>query len=171
MMTVRPLTIAFGILFCLTTAATTPSMTPGKKLPLFELPLLQKKEPLALKKFEGKVVILDFWASWCSPCEAAIPDLIKLQKKYGSQGLQIIGVNVDNDLSEAKKFIQRTQMTFPAVHDKGQKYLDQLSIQAIPTTLLLDRQLKLNSIFNGYHSYTKKKLESNLKKLLKKTSP
>lgn len=156
--------------FCLS-ITTALCMTQGKKLQPFELPLLQKKETLSLKKLTGKVVILDFWASWCSPCEAAIPDLVKLQKKYGPQGLQIIGINVDEDLSEARKFIKKTGMTFPAVHDKGQKYLDQLSIQAIPTTLLLDRQLKLRSVFNGYHSYTKKKLEVDLKKLLKKPSP
>src|SRR4051812_1611677 len=64
----------------------------------------------SLSDFKGKVIILDFWATWCVPCKAEIPGFIDLQKKYGDRGLQVIGLSVDDSQSVAKKYATEMKM-------------------------------------------------------------
>src|SRR5882762_8001596 len=70
---------------------------------------------VALSEFKGKVIILDFWATWCVPCKAEIPGFIELQKKYGDRGLQIIGLSVDDSLNTAKKYATELKMNYPVL--------------------------------------------------------
>ena len=82
--------------------------------PNFSLPQLTGNK-LDLSSYRGKVVLLDFWATWCDPCRDEIPHFIALQSKYGDQGLQIIGVSMDDSLDPARDFYQRFKINYPVV--------------------------------------------------------
>jgi len=91
-----------------------PSIAQGALAPDFSLPQLSG-EPLRLSTYRGKVVLLDFWATWCDPCREEVPRFVDLQNKYGPQGLQIIGVSMDDSSGPVRDFCQRFKMNYPVV--------------------------------------------------------
>jgi peroxiredoxin len=90
--------------------------------------------------FKGKLVVLDFWATWCPPCRAEIPDFIALQKKYAAQGLTVIGVSVDQaSLQTVKSFAEKNGINYPVVIADN-KIVDAFGgIDGLPTTFIIDR--------------------------------
>ena len=91
-----------------------PSVAAHALAPDFSLPTLTG-EPLTLSSYRGKVVLLDFWATWCDPCREEIPHFVELQTKYGSQGLQIIGVSMDDSPEPVRDYAQRVKINYPIV--------------------------------------------------------
>jgi cytochrome c biogenesis protein CcmG/thiol:disulfide interchange protein DsbE len=115
--------------------------------------------------FAGKVVILDFWATWCPPCRAEIPGFIELQEKYGKKGLQIVGVSLDEGGPQAvAAFVRKTGMNYPVVMGDESVVNAFGGVRALPTTFVIDRAGKIAVRHEGYAS--KDALEQILKKLL-----
>ena len=97
-------------------------------------------KPLSLSGSRGKVILLNFWATWCGPCRAEIPDLIELQKKYGDR-LQIIGLDVDDDDSaEVKKFVEKNGINYPVGIATNEIRIQYGGVAALPTSFVLDDQ-------------------------------
>jgi thiol-disulfide isomerase/thioredoxin len=93
------------------------------------------------EQFKGKVVVVDFWATWCGPCVAEIPGYVALQKKYGKDGLIIVGVSVDQGGPQrVKDFVKKKGMDYVVVMDDGAIGDAFGGFEAIPTTFLIDRQ-------------------------------
>jgi peroxiredoxin len=115
--------------------------------------------------FAGKVVILDFWATWCPPCRAEIPGFVELQEKYGEQGLQIVGVSMDEGGPQAvAAFVRKTGMNYPVVMGDESVANAFGGVRALPTTFVIDRAGKIAERHEGYTS--KDAFEQILKKLL-----
>ena len=107
---------------------------------------------MKLSDFRGKVVILDFWATWCPPCRAEIPGFVEIQKKYADKGFTMIGVSLDREgPSVVKPFIARFGMNYPVVMGNQKVAADYGGITAIPTTFIIDRQ---GYIVAGYQGLT-----------------
>ncbi len=87
--------------------------------PDFTLTQLDGK-PLQLSSLRGKVVLLDFWATWCDPCREEIPHFVELQQKYGTQGLQIIGVSMDDSIAPVRPFAEKFKINYPVVMGNAQ---------------------------------------------------
>ena len=100
----------------------------------------------------GKVVLLDFWASWCDSCEAAFPVLDALQKKYGPAGLVIIAVNVDDSKSDMADFLKKHPVSFVTVQDARQYLGDKVNVSGLPTSFLFGRDGKVAFIHHGFTS-------------------
>jgi thiol-disulfide isomerase/thioredoxin len=102
---------------------------------------------VSLADFKGKVIILDFWATWCVPCKAEIPGFIDLQKKYGGRGLQIIGLSVDDSQPTAKKYADEMKMNYPVLLAEGKEDILMAydPIPSIPVSVVIGRDGKICS--------------------------
>jgi cytochrome c biogenesis protein CcmG/thiol:disulfide interchange protein DsbE len=121
---------------------------------------------LDLTQHRGKVVVLDFWASWCVPCRRSIPWLNAMQQKYAQQGLVIIGVNVDRERAEAAKFLAETPARFLIVYDPGGRLPKEYGVVAMPSSYVFDRQGGLVAKHMGFQNGRREEYESRLRKQL-----
>lgn len=94
---------------------------------------------LDLASYRGKVVVVDFWASWCVPCRRSFPWMNDMQAKYGDDGLVIIGVNMDAEASEAEKFLHDYPAQFSIVHDADGELARQYDVVAMPSSYVIGR--------------------------------
>jgi len=117
--------------------------------PDFKLTSLDGK-PLTLADFQGKVVILNFWATWCGPCRAEVPDLVALQERYKDH-LQIIGLDVDDDdTAEIQKYVKETGIDYPVAMTPDDLRVQYGGIPALPTTFILDTEGRVVQKHVGY---------------------
>ena len=139
-------------------------LSAGAPAPDWELTGLDGKT-VKFSDFRGKIVILDFWATWCMPCRLEIPHFVELQKQYGDRGLAIIGVSLDEQGPEVvKKFVKQFQMTYPVVIGNEKIVAAYGDVEGIPTTFVIGRD---GRIVREYIGYTEKEvLEREIKSLL-----
>ena len=138
---------------------------PGDAFPDLAGFKLEGKLPEAIK---GKVVLVDFWASWCEPCKQSFPAMEELHQRYGSQGLVIIAINVDENRSDMEAFLKKNAATFVVVRDPNQKLVEKAGIATMPSSFLLDREGKVRFTHTGFRgAETKKKYEEEIASLLK----
>ena len=119
----------------------------GDTLPDLASFQLEGKLPADLK---GKIVLVDFWASWCLPCAESFPALDELQKKYGDK-LVVLAVNVDEKEANMKKFLTKHPVSFTIVRDAGQKLVAVAEPQTMPTSFILDGEGKVRFAHKGFH--------------------
>lgn len=132
----------------------------GEIAPDFTLKNLNGME-VNLKEFRGKVVLLNFWATWCPPCRIEIPSMVELYKKYKDRGLEIIGVNLDKlGKSEVEKFSLEHKINFPVLLNPSGDVASLYGVVALPTTVFLDRDGKIKGRISGAVDWT---AEANLK--------
>ena len=136
----------------------------GSAAPDFELQSLDHK-PVRLSDFRGKAVLLNFWATWCAPCKIEMPWFVDLQKKYASQGLQVVGVAMDDSGEETiAKFAREMSVNYPVLIGKeavGDAYG---GVEFLPTTFIIDREGKVVDRIFGLAG--RSEFEDNIKKAL-----
>ena len=136
----------------------------GEKAPDFSLLNLSQKK-VNLSDYQGKVIILDFWDTWCSPCRMEIHDFVELQKKWGDKGLQIIGVAFGRQgLSAVKSFAKKYKINYLVLLADGQILEKYGPIRGIPTTFVINREGKIYKKYIGYRP--KGIFEEDIKKLV-----
>lgn len=143
--------------------ARTSALSPGTICPEIALPDPNGKE-LRLSSFRGKIVLIDFWASWCKPCRADMPFVVSLYKKYKNKGFEIFGVSLDKDKQNWIDAIKQDGITWPQVSDLkfwNSEVVQTFNVEAIPYTILIDKDGKI--IAKGLRG---KELENKLKEIL-----
>ncbi len=137
------------------------------KAPDFTLVNIEGKN-VSLSDYKGKVVIIDFWATWCGPCRKGIPDLIELQKKYKKK-VAVIGISLDGATTKAgvPDFVNKMGINYPIVYFNDKVLSDYGGINAIPTTFIIDK--KGNIVKKLVGLYPKSTFEQQLDELLKKS--
>lgn len=120
---------------------------------------------ITLANYQGYVLVLDFFASWCGPCREAIPHLIELNSRYGRQGLQILGLSADEDKGAVKEFIAEKKINYP-VAMVGDQLLNDYAVRSIPTLYVINKKGAVAGRFMGFSDETAKAVETQIRKLL-----
>jgi thiol-disulfide isomerase/thioredoxin len=126
--------------------------------------------PASIAALRGRVVLVDFWATWCGPCRMLAPRLSALKDKFGAQGLSVVGITTD-DAEKAAVFAERNQMRYGVVIDKEGETSKAYGITALPTMLVVDKKGIIREVFIGYDPMGDARLEASLKALLAETAP
>jgi peroxiredoxin len=136
-------------LVCLSTRSAL-ALEPGQKAADFKLPALTQGE-VSLKAFTGKVVLLDFWASWCEPCREELPELEKLQKQYASRGLVTVAVNLDQERADAERAAKKLGLSAVSIAlDAESNVANRYDLPKMPSLFVLDRTGVIRFLHAGY---------------------
>ncbi len=138
----------------------------GDQAPDFTLAALDG-EPWSLSQLRGQVVLLNFWASWCEPCRRELPQLQQLREQRSDDGLVVLGVS-DEDPSKTRSYLEQHRIGYPSLHDRDGSVMRSFQINAIPTSLIIGREGRLQQRMEGYTPA--RALERALKPLLSRTS-
>ena len=138
----------------------------GQQAPDFTAPALDGAKPISLGAYRGKVVYLDFWASWCPPCLVSLPQLEELRKQFPSDQFQILAVNVDQDPAKARKFLARTQVGYPSATDPKGRLPESFGIETMPTSFLIDRRGVIRHVHHGFRKGDVAPLRERIQKLV-----
>jgi thiol-disulfide isomerase/thioredoxin len=159
------LALGAGISIPPASAAPASAVKAGDKFPDLGSFKLDGKLPDTTK---AKVVMVDFWASWCAPCQESFPVMEELRKRYAERGLVVIGVCVDEDRSDMEDFLKHNKVAFAVVRDASQKLVQHVGVETMPTSFLIDREGKVRFTHTGYRGpATKKQYEAEIEELLK----
>jgi thiol-disulfide isomerase/thioredoxin len=133
------------------------ALEPGQAAPALELSGVGA--PVSLAQLKGKVVYVDFWASWCGPCKQSFPWLNDMQAKYAGRGLQIVGVNVDAKRADADKFLAEVPANFRVAFDAQGDTPKRYQIKGMPSSVLVGPDGKVIKVHTGFRADERKELE------------
>jgi peroxiredoxin len=137
----------------------------GEKAPAIRL-VTTSGQPVTLANYQGYVLVMDFFATWCIPCKESIPHLNSLSRKYGKQGLQILGVSVDEGSDrDVKNFIVDRKISYPVAISSEDMQTD-YGLRSIPTIYVINKKGIVAEKFQGYSDQTAKAMEDTIKRLL-----
>lgn len=122
--------------------------------------------PFRATDARGKVLLVDFWATWCPPCKAAFPRLDALYQKHRASGLEVVAVSEDDDQAKAAAFVTESNVTFTIAYDDDGKAAEAFGVQAMPTSYLVDRRGIVRYVHPGYHPDEAGQIEAELTELL-----
>ena len=121
-------------------------------------------------ELKGKVVLVDFWASWCGPCKESFPVMEDLQQRYSSQGLVILAVNLDDEESAMKEFLKDHKASFTIVRDASKKLVGTVNIASMPSSFIVGPDGKVAVVHKGFHGKdTAREYAQEIEGLLNKT--
>jgi thiol-disulfide isomerase/thioredoxin len=137
---------------------------------LLGLSALTHAAELDLSLYKGKIVYLDFWASWCWPCRKSFPWMNEMQKKIGKENLVVIAINLDQERHLADEFIREFSPEFTILYDPQGALATEYKVAAMPSAFLMDRKGNLRFKHLGYHHNKISKYEEELQLLLQETA-
>ena len=141
------------------------AIEPGQPAPEFSLPQADGKL-LNLSALRGKVVYIDFWASWCAPCRRSFPWMNAMHDKYAASGLVVVGINVDQRKPDAEKFLAQMPAKFTIVYDTPGESPKAYGIKAMPSSVLVDGQGRVIAVHAGFRDEDRDGLEAKLRAAL-----
>ena len=134
--------------------------------PSFTLPS-RAGDNVSLGQLKGRVVMLNFWASWCGPCRQEMPLLDQMHKRYSALGFTLVGVNVDADSKDAEAWLSKTPVSFPVLFDRESKVSAMYDVKAMPSTVFIDRKGNVRYLHKGYKAGDEGEYLNQIRALLK----
>lgn len=137
----------------------------GEQAPRFSLPTAHG-DTIALPDLRGRIVYVDFWASWCAPCRRSFPWMNELQQRYGDRGLTIVAINVDRRRADADQFLQGNAARFAVVYDDRGATPLLYSVKGMPSSYLIDARGIVVDVEQGFRDDRKGAIEEQIRSLL-----
>ena len=137
----------------------------GDRPPAIDRPDLEGKK-VDLVELEGRVVVVSFWASWCGPCKKEMPVLETLHRRYGEDGLVVVGVNIDSRIKNMEGFLRKVPVTFRIVHDPKADIAARYDPPTMPASFLIGRGGRLRYVQEGFERDDAERLEARIRSLL-----
>jgi peroxiredoxin len=122
---------------------------------------------LRLGEQRGRVVMVNFWATWCGPCRVELPQLAKLHDRYRGSGFVLLGVNIDEDPNAARALAGKLGLKFPVLLDTDKKVVAAYDLNAMPATVLIDKDGRVRHLHRGYREGVEQTYEQQVRELLK----
>lgn len=138
----------------------------GTPAPDFELPELHTGTKVKLSAHRGKVVLIDFWATWCGPCKKELPELAKMYAELGKSGFVVLAISVDEDRGEAQRFATARKMALPLLSDTTGEVAARYDLPKMPTSFLVDKKGVVRLVHEGYKAGDERKIAAEVRKLL-----
>ncbi len=124
-------------------------------------------ENLRLSEYRGDVVMINFWATWCGPCRQEMPLLDELYGRYQRVGFNLLGINIDDDSRRAMKMVQELGVSFPVLFDENKAVSALYKVDAMPVTILVDRDGRVRHVHRGYKPGYEEKYLTEIRSLLR----
>ncbi len=159
-------TTLLALALLVSSSAALAAANPDAPAPGFSAPSLTASSTIKLDDYRGKVVYVDFWASWCPPCRAAFPHIDKLYGKYRGKGFEVLAVNQDMQRDEAMKFLDGQPVSFTLLADPGNRIAESYGLKAMPSSYLIDRKGVVRHIHKGFKGNAAADLEAQVIALL-----
>ncbi|WP_303904694.1 TlpA family protein disulfide reductase [Thiohalomonas denitrificans] len=121
---------------------------------------------LRLEQLRGKVIYLDFWASWCAPCRKSFPFMNELQTRYGEQGLVVVAVNLDKDQKLVEQFLAKYPAQFTVAYDPKGETAERFGVKGMPSSYLIDRDGEIRLSHVGFRDKDRSELETGIRDVL-----
>jgi thiol-disulfide isomerase/thioredoxin len=158
-------------IFLLATSTHALALGAGSPMPAISAPRLgDASAPIDLAALKGKVVYIDFWASWCVPCRLSMPLLDAMYRKHAARGFTVVGFNKDVEVADAQRFLQRVPVSFPLAQDAKDAAARAFDVKAMPSGYLVDRKGVVRHVHRGFTEETGTMLEREIEELLKEPS-
>lgn len=161
--------VAFSVLFSGLVALPALAADVGSPAPTFSLESIKNTpagQKISAANYKGKIVYVDFWASWCIPCQSSFPVLEKLRAKYKDKGFEVVAINMDENLEDANKFLAKYPVSFPIARDAAGTVAEQFKVKGMPTAYILDAKGAVLHVVEGFNEAKETALiESALKTL------
>ncbi len=158
-----------ALVFMLVLSADLHALQAGDKAPEVVLPSLLEGEKLSLSSLRGKVVYVDFWASWCGPCRKSFPALKQLRAELLAHGFEVYAINLDEKAADTAAFLKKFPVDFPLLHDAVGKTAEQFGVMGMPTAYLLDQQGVIRKVHQGFKEKDIEKIRLEVLSLLQVT--
>ena len=137
----------------------------GQAAPNFKVSTISGQQ-VSLENYRGHVLVLDFFATWCQPCRASIPHLVEMNRKYGNQGLYVLGMSADEDgVRVVKAFADRNRITYP-IALAGESTQVDFGVRSVPVMFVIDKKGRIAEVFRGFSDEVARSTEQLIKKLL-----
>jgi len=157
----------FGLVICVFAASSLASSgMEGQPAPDFALKS-STGENMRLSEHRGDVVMINFWATWCGPCRQEMPLLDELYTRYQRVGFNLLGVNIDDDSGRAMKMIEELGVNFPVLFDARKEVSKLYFVEAMPVTVLVDREGNVRHVHHGYKPGYEEKYLDQIRSLLR----
>jgi peroxiredoxin len=162
----RGLLIGLAGLAGLAASVTMAAVTPSAPAPDFTLHALGGSN-MRLQEQRGRVVMLNFWATWCAPCRQEMPQLSRLYDRYRASGFVLLGVNIDDDVGRASDVATKLGLKFPVLLDTDKAVSRLYDLSSMPTTVLIDRDGRVRYLHRGYVQGYENLYDQQIRELLK----
>ena len=159
-------TLLGAILVIFTASSLAASGLEGQSAPDFVLKSASG-ENLRLSEYRGDVVLINFWATWCGPCRQEMPLLDDLYGRYQRVGFSLLGVNIDDDSRRAMQMVQELGVKFPVLFDERKEVSKLYKVEAMPVTVLVDREGRIRHVHHGYKPGYEEKYLTQIRSLLR----
>lgn len=160
------ISLPFRVLLLLAVMTPVRALEVGEPFPVVSAERMDAAGTFGTDELRGKVVYVDAWASWCTPCRIAMPVLEEWQQRWAKEGFVVLGLNVDADRKAAQVALKRAGVSYPVIHGVPDETLTTLGMQTMPTAWLLDREGNVRLIHSGFRKADIDELETAIQEVL-----